>query len=244
MAGQTGSMREKKARKSGASGSGGSSTSVKQTDLNDFDEGHGNAALAAVLAGQNKAGPGGVHRFNESTRGSLLAGNDRLLLAAMIYSESTPSEVVNDEMLALACVGRTRVEHLAQHPEDAEILGAASYQQQLEDPLQFLGKPTSQYTTFMDAARFNAGFATEEALKHAEAAIAAAMEIYNVGNPFEDDYMIFCASGEVPHAEMIDPSTRAQYGALIFWAIKPQQVVEQEEEEVEGPELDASGGEV
>jgi hypothetical protein len=214
--------------------SGTSSTATgEDSDFMDLQSTVGNAALAALVAAgsESTASQSQSTRFTGMQRATLLASNERLLLAAMVYSESMAATEVTDEMRALAAVGQNRVDHMLENPEDQELFGSTNMQDVVQDPLQFEEYGQSSYMTFNDAARFNSQFKSESDLQHALAAIEAAAEIENAGNPFSDDYLVFSADDEVQHSERLDESSKVTYGALTFWAFTAPTIKKLEEEE-------------
>lgn len=216
-----------------------STTTGGDTELADLQGSVGNAAVASMLAQETAAK--GSTRFSSLQRATLLASTDRLVLASMVFSESTASTEVTDEMRALAAVGQNRSDHMREHPEDDVDFGSTDLTEVVQDPFQFEQHAQSKHMAFNDAARFNSEFASEQELQHAVAAIEAAAEIEAAGNPFTDDYLVFSKDEEVPHADRIDETTKVQYGALTFWAFAPRNVRKADEEELAVVAQDAGG---
>ncbi|GEM_PF-2885755 len=219
-----------------------STTGSETSEMVDLQASMGNAAVASLVAQDAAASTQDRTRFSSLERATLLASSERMALATMVYSESTPSTEINDEMRALAAVGQNRVDHMRDNPEDQELFGAGAMHDVVQDPFQFEQYGQAPHLVFNDAARFNAEFADQADLEHALAAIQAAAEIENAGNPFSDDYLVFSADEEIPHADRIDESTKVTYGALTFWAFTAQTARKVEEEEQAEAEVDATGG--
>jgi hypothetical protein len=201
----------------------------------------GNAAVASMLAQQGSETTSERTRFSALERATLLASSERMALAQMVFSESTPSVELTDEMRALAAVGQNQLDHMEENPQDQGLFGTNDIVDVLQDPFQYEEYGQSSQKVFNDAARFNAEFDSEQDLQHALRAIEAATEIENAGNPFNDDFLVFSADEEIPHADRIDETSKTTFGALTFWAFTSGTTKKFEEEETSSTLHDLGG---
>ncbi len=217
------------ARRAPSKGGDAPQRNTRQTEEPDLQREVGNAEVQQMLQGNDE------FRLPSEMRARLASDSELLLIAASTFSESEQSDRMTEEMLALATVATNQLEHAA--TADDELFGSAAARNVLSDKEQFEEYGQSSYQTFWEALRFDKGFESSEQLQHAKAAIQAAEEIQDSGNPFQHEFMTFSDSSEARvMGERIDDRTRVQYGQNFFWALSKDPTVlaalgEDEEEE-------------
>lgn len=222
---------KKKAAAGSGGGSGGSGLSSPAMDSSavDLQEMQGNQAINDMLKGgaqtqgQEQAALDRLP-LPSDVRWRLNTSNDMVILASLIYANSTPGEQVSQEMLAIGSVFWNRWEHLQSHPGDYAEFGPpnmAGMAQDLQRKMPIWYQP-NRYMEFYGAARFNSGFGTDLDVKTAVNAVKVADQMMTGVNPFPYDFVYMDIDPSSPNQERTDPYSHVKYGKFHFWSFSEE----------------------
>jgi hypothetical protein len=179
---------------------------------------------ATAQKANSKAGGLAGMQLPSDVRARLLSSNDMVSLASLVYSQCSPASEVTKEMLAIASVHWNRYWHTKSNAADQKEFGRPNFEE-MAIPL-FQAQPfhfqPQGYRGFQDAAKFNGGFQSQQEVDTAIAAIRAADQIMNSGNPFPHEFMYLGVDPKSPVPERTDARTHMKFGKLHFWAFSEE----------------------
>lgn len=214
------------AKKKAAARAAGSGTETGDDLLEmDLHEMQGNQYMADMLKKPQQQDEGAAkqpQKLPDELRWRMLASNDVRILAGLIFANSSPTDTLSMEMMAIGSVFYNQWEDTLKSKTSQKEFGPPNF-----DGLAFelnrdmpIWYDPKRMNTFGNAARFGDTVGDSMDLKTAAHAVDLAERLIAGQQLLPQKFMYMDIQNDVPNKERGDPTSMVKYGRFYFWEMK------------------------
>lgn len=193
----------------------------------ELQEMQGNQFMADMLKKPGQQAPStedakAPQKLPAELRWRMLASNDVRILAGLIFANTTPTETMSMEMMAVGSVFFNQWEDSLKSKASQKEFGPPNFEGlafQLNRKMPIWYDP-KRMNNFGNAARFDDTIGDHMDVKTAAHAIELAERLIGGQQVIPQKFMYMDIQNQVPNAERGDPTSMVKYGKFYFWEMK------------------------